>query len=429
MIQVQASNLVDADTVPTQPDQVWNLSRLFVTSWGENVTVANTWETDIVSARSSAEKRVGMGGKPVRAMTFTLYAFSQRESWQLLNLSKRMSMSRSLLPLYCDVMKVTGTADGRLKILGNPLLRRFFAGARAVLGRVKTTCAGFGPECDAFQTVVVSSVESDGLVLAQPAQEALGATFSCWPCIEADVAVVDDLVPWTGHKTRLQIAAVEPPGLSALPPWAETADLPLGLATFEDLPVFETAAFVNPEASSTGWRRAMASTRAGMANVYDLAGGRSRFARKWAFVPYDRASAVQVMTFWDACSGPLLTFFAVNPLQCLETVGCTATTLLVAASGPASDWNDYEYLAIRNRGESVQVTRITGFSRTGGVDRITFSPAVSLGVLAYATTAHKMRFDGENLQEKWQTTEHCDLSLEAVEVLRENDYSLLEGTT
>jgi hypothetical protein len=103
-----ASTLVAASDEPTSPDDLWDLSRLFMSSWAEGIEVVSAWNTNIVPAITEAEKRQGFSGKPTRTTRFNVQTMNRKSNWRLLNLMRRQGVCRSLVPLYSDHTKTTG---------------------------------------------------------------------------------------------------------------------------------------------------------------------------------------------------------------------------------------------------------------------------------------------------------------------------------
>ncbi len=298
--------------------------------------------------------------------------------------------------------------------------RRFYQGARVIIGRRKHTPAGVGPECDAFETAVISSITATTIVLMGAPAGSYGRGDLVWPCIEVEVSVQNQSTSSTDRMLEVQLSCSEVPGSSALPPWQTADDLPLAYATFFGYPVLEPAAYADPDKRPVGWARDIRSNPVGLGAIYELAGPRPKSAWSYSFYAYQRASSVSIMRFFDAVSGPLLPFIGISPLHPFDVLSVGASSITVSAAGPLGDWAGFPLLAVKSFGtNAAQLTRIQSVARVGSVDTLTLGDTitpVALADLRWVAPAALVRFDDQELHEVWQTTEHATIALTATEL-------------
>ena len=415
------STLLDYDTLPTSPAQVWDLSRVFAAYWNSGIKISTTWDTDITPAGTASERRTGLSGKPVRTMQVDLRSFQTREAWQLYQMLRRFNYCRTVMPLYSDCAPCTGDNVGT-RIYCHTSFRRFFLGGRVAVASLKHTRAGLGPEMAAFGTAIITAIHDDGLTLDTELAASYGA--KVWPLIEVEVGAQSNLSLTTDRVGSVNLMVKEVPGASALPPLAEYGD-DIGWPIYNSLPVLEPNIAGDPTRFSMGWTRNYRTTATGLGNVVTTMDTRPRAVRSFAYRPYSRAAAWSIMELFDAQCGELHPLYFVNPATLFDVVNMPSTSSVrVVSSGPLSDYRDNPFMAFKKYySTDVYIRGITAFSRSGGIDTLTLNAALpfsSANSIRKITTACLGRFDSTGITESWLNGSICSLDFNAVELINEH---------
>lgn len=424
---VTASTLTAAESTPAGPESLWTLSRLLVANWSRGMEVTNTWPVAIGDSNSAAEKRVVPTGKPLRTLRFTIESTREAESWLVRNLMRRMGVCRSLVPLWPDHTYLTAPSSGAT-LTCDVALRRIFPGARVAIA---APFAG-GVAYQQFETGIVASASGTTLTLTASPSVVYPIGSRVVPLLECDVLLESSPRSLGGGKISIELLAAEVPGGAALPPLASPGDA-IAFSTYAGYPVFDPGfnRHIGWRSDGEGWRRDAISSTLGLGNVHYLLGPRPA---AWSSRRADavcRAEAWDLLRFWDFCRGPAFPFFAPSPLPAMELKAITTTTLQVTAAGPLQDWIDYPYIAVMKRqadSGAARVRPIQSVTRLSGVDTITLSDpldAMTLAQVAYATPAALMRFDAQDLLEKWISSRRLALAFNLIEVLNERTVELV----
>lgn len=427
-MSVIVSSTTPAETVPAGAESLWamNSNRLFFANWSDEIEVTTTWPVSIGAGRSSAEKRAVAGAKPNRMLRFTLTSTTPQESWLLKNFLLRMGICRSMVPLYCDYATLTAPTSGAT-LTCDTTFKRFFPSARVVLA----IPVHGGTTFQIYETKAISSLTTSSITLASSPSRVYPIGSRVMPVLECDVLPESSAKNLGGGKLSVQVIATEIPGNAALPPLASPGDT-VSYSSFGGYPIFDPGLNRNIDwrASEDGWKRDNMVTSLGQGRIYDLMGPRPRSHSPREAIAATRADAWTLLKFWDYCRGSTYPFFSLAPLPLFDLRAISTTALQVTAAGPLEDWNYYPYIAVvKQQADSgaARVRAISSVTRSSGIDTINLATALdsmTLAQVACVTPASLMRYEAQDLTERWQGSQNVSLSFSHLEVLNEGPVEL-----
>lgn len=422
-MSVIASTVTGAEAVPSGAESLWGIAnnRLFFANWADEIEVTSTWPVNIGTGSSSAEKRSVQGSKPNRILRFTITATKAQESWLLKNLLLRTGICRSLVPLYCDYTRMTAANSGAV-LTCDTTYRRFFVGAKVALA----IPVNGGVAYQVFEGKTIGSLTSGSITLTTSPSVTYPIGSRVIPLLECDVIPESTATNIGGGKLSANVIATEIPGDAAFPPLASIGDT-IAYGTFSGYPIFDPGLNRNVgwRATEDGWKRDNIITSMGQGRIYELFGPRPRAHSPREVIATTRADAWNILQFWDYCRGSTYPFFALDPFPLFDLRAITTTTLQVTASGPLEDWSYYPYIAVVKRqtdSGAARVRAISSVTRSSGVDTINLATALdsmTLAQVAYVAPASLMRFESQDMTEKWKSSQNLSLSFNLVEVLNE----------
>jgi hypothetical protein len=436
MSTILASTLITAETAPNGPEDLWDPGSLLRHNWAETVEMTRSWPGAISTARSGAEKRTVFLSRPRLTTRFTITAIQNGEVWRLKNVLRRMGIARQVVPIWCDAQWTTAglSGGGTTVTVTSTANRRFYQGGRVAIGTPSLSAPGCA--LGTYEIATISSVTGTTIDLTAGVTNSYPAGSRIVPLMECEVLAVSEGKRIPGGKLEAHILAEQVPGEWTLPALASPGGSGV-YSTFTvssvDYPIFEPG--FNPSlewlSDSDGWDRVHNVARIGQGQVFTLLGPRPRNTAKRATRAITRADAFNILTLFDACQGPLRPFFAPAPLPMLKVISMTTTTVVVQSFGPVEDWSDYPYLAavkIADGPTACRIRAISSVARASGQDTITLTSALdfsTVGQVWYCVPANLMRFAGEDLTERWKTSEFCELDFSLIEVLSDAAVSFL----
>jgi hypothetical protein len=426
-----ASSLVAAESVPTGPEDLWDPGSLLRADWSRGMEISTSWPGSSGLAYSSSEKRVARSGKPLRTLRFTIRALfhDQREPWRLKNLLRRLGVCRQLVPLWPDATWTTAVASsGATTLACDTSYRRFFSGARVAIGGT-----GIGSTFPTYEIATIGSgITSTALPLTAGLVHSYPAGARVAPLLECDCIAEADAERVAGGKLQLKLIARECPGAGALPPTAASGGSS-GFSTYNGYPIFDPGFNAQLEwlSSHEGWKRINNAAPLGLGSVFSFFGSRPREHQSRVARPTSRQQAWAIMQFFDTCQGPLRPFYAPAPLPMMLPVAIGSSMVTVPAAGPLEDYADYPLIAVVSKTAgptAAQILPISGVTRAAGLDTIAVTGTLTASSLAqvwFAAPANLLRFEGEDLVERWTTSEFAAFDFSLVESLSETMVAFL----
>ena len=116
---------------PADVLDLWEPTSIFRANWESPVRVATAFISDIQTARTDAEQRRNLIGRPYRTVQASLLANQPDAVRRLMDNLTRQGIARSMVPLYSDQTYLTQASQGTLYC--STANRRFFVGGRVMV--------------------------------------------------------------------------------------------------------------------------------------------------------------------------------------------------------------------------------------------------------------------------------------------------------
>lgn len=382
--------------------------------WSAGVQLTHTWRTNKGKGQSGAERRLGMGSKPIRVHTFKLLARDRAALWQAREYSRRGGIARQLVPLFCDAIDSTAVMPNATTIPAVTTDRRFYPGARAIVasparGNFRATWEVFVIGAVAADSITVSG---GGLGLLYPRGSRV------YPLLECDAVQTRSVSMLTRDSGSIQFAARETPGPSALPALIQPGDAS-PVPTYGGKPLWNPGGGFDSVAS--GFASEFRSATLGAGIVFNATGARPRLVVSGGALGITRAKAIETTRFFDYCCGSLRPFLFVDPAALFTVTAVAGSTVTVAAAGPVTAWNAVTHFAAIAANGTPTVRPLVGVARGGASDVLTLSAPLGLTVpqIARASIAFNARFLADELTETWITDQLAAVEWSVTELLEE----------
>lgn len=402
---------------PASANDLWSMALFFEPDWKRKIVVRTAWSTDITAAKSDAEHRRGLVGRPSRTIEATFTSMSRAELLGTQALIQRSGNARWLIPLYPDQTKVVNGGSALIQCSpGTRNFRRFVPGGRVAI---------YDPQTKQYEVATVSFPLADSLILTSTLTGTYGTNALVYPLIEAKVVLEARGSHITDIHSEVKLEASELPGPWCLDASSSLGGNPAGFATREGYPILRVGLGPNfAQRNEFGLRRTGNYAQSGISQTVDVYGPRMRYTRGLNFSPLQRPDFWSMMQFFDSRGGRLFPFWVASPSSDYEVVALGSNTIQVKAVGAEIDWDFRPYVGITYRDGSVAVREITGVVRASGVDTLTLDSTFSGSNISHIGLAHLMRFDSDELVEEWSSTDACAIDVDVIEVVNEKEVDL-----
>lgn len=402
------------------------LNNLLLVNWADSVSLSGSYQTDVTPSRvSGAEDRQSLIDKPAREMQLTYTGLDRGRSTQMWMNLARMAEQRTVSPLPQDQTETSAASSNRFDnglganvtdLTCDTTLRRFFVGARAVVIQRSAE------QIVKLEVAEIATVTDTVLTVYQ-----LGSTFPAnsvvMPLIDAEIELKNSGRFKTDSVFNVKVRLKEVPGPSALERTqtsAPTAD------THEGLPIWNIPINWGRSVKS-GIVRAGKVTKQGRGATVAVRESRPRFEHALD-VEDERAEVWSALQWFDWATGRRQAFWLVAPNVIYTPVSVSTTQVAVDPIGLLDDHEDFlENVAVVLNDGTVYIRGIDSITLVSGEWRIVFDaviPSISLSDIAYVTSAHKVRFQADNYQERWVSPTWGGISMSMVDLLSEEDAAI-----
>lgn len=416
--------LADADG-PGVDGQVYRPGYLFLVQWADPIEISTAFDTSVSQALTLAEERKGLLSRPTRVGELSLVALAESDAWQLQMEVTRFSQADSLVPLFADFTAITAAAGGSL-LTCDTTDRRFFEGARIIIAelRNRATLADFE-----VATIAAGGVAPAALTLTASLGRTYPAGSRVYPAIEARLRLNGSSEVVTDRDLTSRLDWSEHIGASQLPGLAALGTTPAGFLEY----LGEAIMHLTPDWSrhTTGPRRIARGSAAGRGVSVATWGARPLVSKSLGWQFLTRATAFQVLRFFDSRGGRLHPFLLPSFLDDFKLLALGTTTVDVTPNGPVFDYAHTTHLAIFMRDGTLVVRAIDSVARlSASVDQITLDTALPSGLLVAdvrrVSACHRVRFDRDEMVELWQTNFAVTIACPVIEVINEKNVAVLD---
>lgn len=398
------STLISRET-PAAKGELWDASSLFIANWISGVTVRSAYMTDVVASKSTTESRILRAGKPSRSVTFTVTAFDRDAMPIVQALMMRAGSARSIVPLYPDQAKLIEPAGQNLQCT-SLTGRRYMPGGRCVIAKARSSSHFMTwTVCD------ITSINGDTITLAQAPGD-FPAGSRVYPAIEGDLVLNSRVVAMTNEVLNGQLTFRETDGLSALDPTTAPGINPADFDTHNGLPIFDL--ITDWKSVATGVHRVGSTAAVGTGMYTEVYGARPYVVTESSFTAMSRETAARVIRFWDSRGGRCYPFWAMTPVSEFTVITQVGNVLYVKATGALIDWSYRPYIGVRY-GDGRVIRKVTAYSRANDTDAITLDAPINLGGIKSVSSAYIMRFNTDEMIERWITDDKMTTSLSLIE--------------
>lgn len=421
---VTASSLTASSSTPADEISLWAPAAVLQTDWSEPLRVDTAWQTDVTSARSTAEQRRQRRQRPRLALRTPMPALDRADLLNATMVLSRASDARALVPLWVDQTKLTSAASNTDTVLNcDTTLRRLTIGARVlIIEPRRDTVAG------TWEVATISSLTSTSITVSTGITNNYTTAARVVPLIEAEVGLTQEGRAGSGGTGRWTWLALERVGPMSLEATSTPGSNPSGFDTYSSLPIFSLPSADWASGLDLGLDRPGELTPLGLAEIPTVYGSRAGLRYSYEVAALTRTNAWAVKRFFDSRAGRCYAFWACTPLTYeLDTVSST-TRIDVTQIGVGDDWTRRPYLFVVETDGTTWVREIDSVNRTGGVDQLTLTTAISpqladadIRVLGMAI---KARFESDAMSEEWLTDDQMMTVLPVAEVLDDKSVTI-----
>lgn len=396
--------------------------RFFLHNWAEQVDIETSYLTDIQSNPiTNAEERWSLSLRPNRILTPSWSTDKDRGVRQVLFDLQNRSGERHYCPIYCDLTSLALDAvQGENVIYCDPLLRRFWPGAKAVL--VKDPLGSVGGLFH-FQVLSVFKVFEDRISFEEQLTFS-SSKDSAWlfPMMLCEKELSSNTSLLTDGVASLSLSFKEAWGLSALPGLAE--GIPEGFPVYRNRPVLNTKQnWVSRPSSGVSRKGNIYSL--GKGRVVEARGQRAPWTQSYEALLETREAAWQLLLFLDSRLGRADPFWVIGHSSVFEPVSSTVDSLVVKDLGVYSDISLLTHVGVEMRDGTVSVQEISSSSDNGATWTLFFSEDLPAG---YSTSdiekvswAALARLSSDSFSEKWYTLGTCEFRFSVEETQDEKE--------
>jgi len=413
------SSLVDVEDSPLS-SELWALAYLFLADWKLEASLETAYSTDVVSAETVSESRVGLINRPYRTMAVNLMGLNRDEGLSLKMVASRLAQAANLIPVYVDSSRLLSAADAEDTALAcDTTNRRFQADGRIVVAEPTNGDGMFSQ----FEVAEIESLTDSEITLKAPLSGDFPAGSKVMPLMEARLSLQNSGIYLTADTFEAQFAFIESTGEQTLTPTVAPGTDPAGFPLAEDgIPIMDRRFNWNSDVTG-GIQREGGYSQLGRDSVVQAHGERARAVVGFAVTSLNRDDAFELLRFFESRGGRLHPFWILSPMCDYEASEITQTTVTVRAVGPEFDWAFRPHVGITLSNGTIYVAEVSGTTRIGLNDVVTFADplpsAPLIGDVRSVRMAHRVRFSSDAMREAWITDETVSVSLSVVEVLQE----------
>lgn len=418
------SPTIPAEGFPSSVNDLWMVAYIFNADWSEGITNRSSYETDIQHARSASEQRFGLRGKPFRSSALKLIGTKKSQALALRMLAHRAATSRSLFPLVSDLTTLTAPASEEGTTLAcDTTYRRIYSGMRIAVF----------PDDDAlhpssFEVAEVTDVADAMITISSGLARSYPAGAVVVPLIEARVQLQLQGNIFTDETVELTLEAIESIGSTQIPTTAGFRTIPDGFDDYLGFPIFDIPINYNAPIP-WGVSRLGEFSEAGIDSLPDVFGAYGRDTFSLPILCKSRAEAWKVISLFDSRAGRALPFWLLSPVTEYEVASVLAAGLVVVvkAVGPEQDWTFRPYIGMVLSDGSRVIRKIASVVRNAGQDFLILDdavPGLSANDIVTCTSAHLVRLDSDELEEKWHNTEVMETDLPVISLLEEKELEI-----
>ncbi len=398
---------------------------LFLCNWSDPVELATAFDTAISQAQTLAEERKSLRSRPTRVGQMSLVSLRERDAWQLQMVVQRLSQTDQLLPLFSDFAKITAAASGdTLTCVTSD--RRFFEGGRVIIAQLVNAASLVNFEVG---TIAAGGVAAGAITLTASVSRTYPAGSRVYPAIEAKMNLSGSLEVVSDQKLVTRLRWAEVIGASQLPGLADADTTPAGFNEYDGEPILHITP--NWRQHGTGPRRVGRSSASGRSASTATWGARPLFAKPLGWQFGTRAAAFDLLRFFDSRAGRAFPFLLPSFLDDFTPLALGTTTIDVSPNGPVFDYSHITHIAILMDDGSVVVRAKDSVARlSASVDEITLDSALPSGLLLEdvrrVSACHRVRFDTDEMVERWRTDAVAELSARVIEVINDKVVVILD---
>ena len=397
--------------------ELWALAYLFRANWSNEVKTSTAWNTDVATAKSVAEQRRGLTGRPSRRSSATLFGLTLSQTASLTSFLQRSAQSRSLFPLFSDQSRATAASSG--STINCPTdYRRVSVGSRVV---IMSEASG------AFDVRTVISKTSSTITVDSPLSTTFPIDSLVLPLLESRVLLSSAGLIITDRLGSAKVEGYELPGPWCADPSAAPNSTPAGFSSYLGHPILDIPLnYTSPLGFEIN--REGAHTGTGISQAVEVFGSRARVSLELPFLFTSRAEWWKLNTLLDSRCGRTFPFWVPSPTEDYEVDSYTVSGLKVKANGPELDWQYRPYIYLAKLDGTVQVRTVVSHLRSGGLDTLVldtpFTSPTSGSPVSRVGICYLARLDSDEIEESWITDETCEVTLKVVELLEEKSVTI-----
>jgi hypothetical protein len=401
-------------------------AELFMHDWADELTLRSSYSTDVSSSHvSGAEARRGLRLKPARTMDLTWVqakeefdAADNSRLDRLLVFLRRITDERFQVPLYCDQRELAAAslaADDTVFL--DTSRGRWFTGARVAIVQLHPSGAYASHTYHLIQTL-----QGDRITMTAAIGVDVAAGSVILPVLDCEIQLEAEMVMQTGCLAEVRLAVNEVEGASQLPP--TKSDTPVGIATHLDVPILD----VDPDWTqgvSGGRSRAGIAFSSGRSRSVSPYAGRSRGAQTLRFTN-ERPNYWRLVELFDTRRGRLRSFWQLDPEQIWTCAQVDPTFVSIEQFGDLADVQEElegGQVGIVDKEGNYYVRDVTTVQQVATVYRMTVSPDMPASLtaddVAIVTRARRVRFDSDEMEERWTHAGLAETQFSTIEVLEE----------
>lgn len=425
-MSVTPSTLIASAATPTDPAQLWSVPFIFMANWDGGVTVRQSFMTDVIQAQSGLEQRRALTLCPTRIFEVDVLINDAKQIGYFRAWMMRAAQSRFTWPVHTDRLRCTGGSVNTINVnipSGDLAKYRLQSGQRVAVVKFDQNRLPTYYNVDTTNTVAGGS----GFTLTSGTDYSfLNSTYYVYPLVEAELLLEQSAASISAGVLTANLVISESRGNFTLDTLAAIGSNPGGL-TFNGYPLLN----IEPDCDSNkiGMTRLGAYTQSGRGKVLQLFDSRPRFNYELSWLQLTRTKSANLIKWFEAMAGRLLPFYLLSPLIDWKPISFTGTTVTVESSLLANDWPNFPAIGVLMSDGTYQLRLITGTAQSGNNWILTvaaWSVTPTLATCKRIACAQLVRFDTDEMVEKWQTDGVMASSLTLLELTAENSLTITD---
>jgi hypothetical protein len=337
---------------------------------------------------------------------------------------RRMTDARFQVPLYCDQRDILAaylSTDDTIFV--DTTVGRWAVGARVAIVQL-----GLSGSYSSHTMHIIADMQDDRLAFTAALGVNVPAQSIVVPMLDCEILLETEASHATNCLAEVSLSVSEVEGASQLPP--TKADTPTGGQTFEGVPILD----VEPD-----WSGAVVHRRdrhgvefsSGRGRSVSAYAARSRQGHDLEFTN-ERAEAWRLVELFDTRRGRLRSFWAVDHENIWVPAQLDPGFVSIVPLGPLDDVQEElenAQVGLVMEDGTIYVRNVTTVESVLTVYRFTVSPSLPGGLdvddVFRVARARRVRFESDEMTEKWTTAGLCTVRFKIIEVLEEKDATLL----